>query len=105
VLHFDNRIPAQRQPPPSLKVVFLSQSMKSRRLAIVLLVIFSIALLLGPGPGHLLINPDADAPEARRFFLGLPIVYAWALLWFFVQAACIVVAYFTLWREPAQEEK
>ena len=78
--------------------------MKSRRPATVLLVIFTVALLLGPGPGHLLINPDPADPEARRFVFGLPIVYAWALLWFAVQAACIIVAYFTLWREPAASE-
>ena len=78
--------------------------MTSRRLTIVLLVTFTVALLLGPGPGHLLINPDPADPEARRFVFGLPILYAWALLWFAVQAACIVVAYFTLWREPAAAE-
>ena len=77
--------------------------MPSRRLTTVLLVTFTIALLLGPGPGHLLINPDPGDPEARRFVFGLPIVYAWALFWFAVQASCIIVAYFTLWREPQAE--
>ena len=79
--------------------------MTSRRLTIILLVTFSVALLLGPGPGHLLINPDPADPEARRFVFGLPIIYAWALLWFGVQAACIVVAYFTLWRDKTESKE
>lgn len=79
--------------------------MTPRRLATLLLVIFSIALLLGPGPGHLLINPDPADPEARRFVFGLPIVYAWALFWFAIQAACIVVAYFTLWRHKTESKE
>lgn len=82
--------------------------MSSRRLAILLFAVFSVALIMGPGPGHLLINPDPADPEARRFVFGLPIVYAWALLWFGVQAACVTLAYFLLWRErpgPSSEEE
>lgn len=73
--------------------------MTPRRLATLLFVVFGIALFMGPGPGNLLINPDPADPDARRFVFGLPIVYAWALLWFGVQAACIVAAYFFLWRD------
>ena len=78
--------------------------MIQRRLATALFIVFGIALLMGPGPGNLLINPDPADAEARRFIFGMPIVYAWALLWFGVQAGCIVIAYFFLWRESPQPE-
>ncbi len=78
--------------------------MAQRRLTILLITIFSLALLMGPGPGNLLINPEPGDPDARRFIFGMPIVYAWALLWFGVQAACVVVAYFLLWRETPKSE-
>ncbi len=69
-----------------------------RRLGRALFAIFGLALVMGPGPGILLINPDPLDPEARRFFLGMPIVYAWAAFWLTVQSACIVVAWNWLWR-------
>ena len=75
--------------------------MNPRRIAITLIVIFCIALLLGPGPGHLLINPG---PTTRTTMAGMPIVYVWALLWFGVQASCILVAYFVLWRDPPKPD-
>jgi len=78
--------------------------MSERRLTIILITIFSLALLMGPGPGNLLINPSPDDPGARRFIFGLPAVYAWALLWFSVQAGCVVVAYFFLWRDCPKPE-
>lgn len=70
---------------------------KRKRLAIVLGVIFALALLLGPGPGLYLVNPDPAGPHARFLFLGMPIVYVWAVFWFFVQAAVVLAAYFMLW--------
>ncbi len=73
--------------------------MTPRRLASLVFAVFAIALLMGPGPGNLLINPDPLDADARRFIFGMPIVYAWALLWFAVQASCVVVAYFFLWRD------
>ena len=78
--------------------------MSERRLSILLISIFSLALLMGPGPGNLLINPDPADPEARRFIFGMPIVYAWALLWFGVQASCVVIAYFFLWNDTPKSE-
>lgn len=74
-----------------------------RRLGRALFAIFALALVMGPGPGILLINPDPLDPEARRFFLGMPIVYAWAAFWLIVMAGCIVIAWRWIWR--ANEER
>ena len=72
--------------------------MSSRTLARVLFAVFAIAVIMGPGPGNLLINPDPADPEAKRLFLGMPVIYVWAVGWYFVQAACIVIAYLKLWK-------
>ena len=74
-------------------------SHKRRRLGPVLTVIFLIAMVMGPGPGVELINPDRTNPDATYRVLGLPVIYAWGLLWYGVQVAVIVTAYFTVWRE------
>lgn len=67
------------------------------RLAVLLSGIFLFALLMGPGPGVYLVNPDSG--DAGVTFLGAPVLYTWAVFWFMVQAAVIVVAYFTVWKE------
>jgi len=68
-----------------------------RRLSITLALIFIFAMIMGPGPGVYLVNPGADHQGPAPTLLGLPIVYAWAVIWFGVQAAVLVTAYFTLW--------
>jgi len=73
------------------------RSTNRSRLPAVLAVIFLIALFMGPGPGIYLINPDPGDPATRRVVLGMPVVYVWAISWFFVQLAVVVIAYFKLW--------
>ena len=68
-----------------------------RKLAVILSGIFLFAMIMGPGPGVYLVNPDSG--DAGVTFLGAPVLYAWAVFWFMVQAAVIVVAYFTVWKE------
>ena len=68
-------------------------------------VVFGIALVMGPGPGVWLINPDPADPEARRFLMGVPIVYAWAVFWLGVQAGCVLLAYRFVWREETMEPR
>jgi len=76
----------------------------NRKLAIALAIVFVVALLMGPGPGVELVNPDPGAPGPPPTFLGLPIVYAWGLLWFAVQVGVLVVAYLKVWsREEADD--
>ena len=52
---------------------------KRGKLATVLIVIFLIALVMGPGPGSLLINPHGSEP---MFWFGMPALYVWAVFWF-----------------------
>ena len=68
-----------------------------RKLTAILSGIFMFSIIMGPGPGLYLVNPDGA--DAGVSFLGAPILYAWAVFWFLVQAVVIVVAYFTLWQE------
>ena len=34
--------------------------------------------------------------------LGMPAVYTWGVLWFLFEAAIVVVAYFTVWRDDSK---
>ena len=56
-------------------------------------------MIMGPGPGLRLINPDPSDPDAVYTFLGIPTVYAWGLFWYLIQLVAILVAYRRLWRE------
>lgn len=77
-----------------------------RKLAILLVVIFMTAMVMGPGPGLRLVNPDPQDPNAVYTFMGLPIIYAWGLLWYAVQLGVLFIAYFTIWNEadPVSED-
>ncbi len=67
-----------------------------------LLGLFLLAVIMGPGPGILLVNPDPADPEALRFVFGIPLIYAWTVFWFGVEAVSVALAYFLIWRkEPA----
>lgn len=74
------------------------------RLAVVLGAIFLFAMVMGPGPGLYLINPDPTDPNANFSFLGMPVVYVWAVFWFLVQAAVVLVACLRLWDGRDQAE-
>ena len=68
-----------------------------RKLTAILSGIFLFSIIMGPGPGLYLVNPDEA--NAGATFLGAPILYAWAVFWFLVQASVVVVAYCTVWKE------
>ena len=72
---------------------------KNRTLTWVLSISFLVALVMGPGPGIHLVNPDPSGPGARATFLGMPVVYAWALLWYSVMVVIVLTAYFKLWKD------
>lgn len=78
--------------------------MSRKKLGRLLFGLFCLALVMGPGPGNALINPDPADPDAKRFFLGIPIVYVWALFWYGVQATAVATAYFKLWRNEGEGE-
>ena len=66
------------------------------RLSKILAAIFIFAAIMGPGPGLYLVNPSSeDATTAT--FLGMPVLFAWAVFWFLVQAGVVLVAYCKLW--------
>ena len=70
-------------------------------MAFTLVAIFLIALIMGPGPGSLMINSPGSEP---KFWFGMPALYVWAVLWFFVEAAVILVAARFLWRKGQDNE-
>ena len=75
----------------------------NKRLSSILALVFVFAMIMGPGPGGYLVNPGPDHDGPAPTLLGLPIVYAWAVLWFGVQAAVLVTAYLTIWSRDEQE--
>ncbi len=75
---------------------------KRRRLGRVLAVAFVAALVLGPGPGLRLINPDVNDSGAVYTIFGLPKVYAWGLFWYGVELAIILTAYYKVWRPDGE---
>lgn len=52
---------------------------------------------MGPGPGIYLVNPDPTSNELPATVFGLPILYAWGLFWFAVEATVLLIAYFKIW--------
>ena len=67
---------------------------------ILLIVLFLLAVFLGAGPGIHLVNPDPTDPTATFTTFGLPTIYVWGLLWYFVELGVILVAYFRFWNSP-----
>lgn len=68
------------------------------RLGWLLSGIFAFAMIMATGPGVLLVN------RAEMFF-GVPWMYLWAVIWYFVLAAVIVTAYLFVWREPDESSE
>jgi hypothetical protein len=73
-------------------------------LTLILSAVFVLALIMGPGPGLYLVNPDPADPDAVRTLGTIPVLYLWALLWFGVQTAVVLTAYFTLWRDDDADD-
>jgi hypothetical protein len=70
------------------------------RLRNVLAAVFLVAMVMGPGPGLYLVNPDAEGGPPPTWF-GMPVLYVWALMWFVVLASVLVVAHLRLWSDGA----
>ena len=69
-----------------------------QRFGLVLFLVFALAMVMGPGPGLRLVNPEPTAARDSLLFLGLPVIYAWGLFWYGVQAAVVVTACLTIWK-------
>lgn len=61
-----------------------------------LIALFVLAMTMATGPGVLLVNRPTT-------ILGIPVVYAWGILWYFVIVGVALTAYFTLWKQSADE--
>ncbi|MEE3229830.1 MAG: DUF3311 domain-containing protein [Planctomycetota bacterium] len=83
--------------------MFDNRETGNKRLSSILALVFVFAMIMGPGPGVYLVNPGSDHDGPAPTLLGLPIVYAWAVLWFGVQAAVLVTAYLTIWSRDERE--
>ena len=68
----------------------------SRRLRNVLVLVFLLALFLGPGLGAHLAGGD---PGNARFLFGIPALYLWLVTCWLLMAGCIVIAARTFWKE------
>ena len=75
-----------------------------RTLTWVLSIAFVVALVMGPGPGVYLVNPDPANAEPAQTLAGMPIVYAWALFWYVVMAVIVLTAYFKLWQDENSQD-
>ena len=71
-----------------------------KRLGRILAGVFVLALLMGPGPGLYLVNPDPGSPNSAATIGNVPVLYVWALLWCAVQVTVLLVAYFKVWGRP-----
>ena len=76
---------------------------QKKGLGTVLSLLFLAAMFMGSGPGLRLINPDPEDPNALFTLWGLPKIYVWGLLWYAVQLAVILVAYFKIWASDTSE--
>ena len=71
-------------------------SRRPNPLGLLLAIIFCVALLMGPGPGALLVGGD---PDKVRTLFGVPALYLWLVFWFLVMAGCIVTAAKLVWKD------
>ncbi len=61
------------------------------KLGWILAVIFAGAMLMGAGPGILLVNQPST-------WFGLPRLYVWGIFWCTVEIGVVVVAYCYVWK-------
>lgn len=76
-----------------------------RRTGRILLGLFALAMIMGTGPGILLVNPDASSPEPVASVANIPVLYLWALFWYAIQIIVLFIAYFNIWEQPDESVK
>lgn len=62
-----------------------------------LIISFFLTMLLGTGPGTLLVNRAVTIK-------GIPLLYLWGIVWYLVLVAIALIAYFRLWKSEADQE-
>lgn len=65
---------------------------RTGRLGIILTGLFFFTMMMGAGPGIYLVNGKGP-------ILGIPIIYAWVVFWFLIQASAVVIAFKTVWKK------
>ena len=68
-----------------------------RRLEVVLAVTFLLAMLLGAGPGTLLVNTP-------RTWFGVPQLYVWGSFWCTVEALVVLAAFLLVWHGDSDSD-
>ncbi len=63
-----------------------------------------LTVVMGPGVGLYLVNPDLNDPDPTVAVGGVPVLLAWALGWLAVQLTVVVIAYRTVWTDEEGEE-
>ncbi len=58
--------------------------------------VFLTALIMGPGPGSMLVDGSATAPN---FWFGVPVLYLWLVFWLLVMSGCVVTVARCLWQD------
>lgn len=74
----------------------MSENAGRSTLGTILTIVFIVALVMGPGPGVMLVQGTT--------FLGFPAIYAWGLLWYAVEVAVVVIAFCCVWKDDADED-
>jgi hypothetical protein len=62
----------------------------------ILSAVFLFALVMGPGPGAMLLDGTREQPN---FLFGVPVLYLWVVFWFLVLAGCVIIAARTIWND------
>lgn len=76
----------------------MSANPSNKTWAIISGALFTLALLMGAGPGIHLINPSASAAAEEFFIFGMPKIYVWGVFWFAIQSTALIIAYAKVWK-------
>ena len=77
----------------------MSQNIDTRtKLGWILAAVFALAMILGAGPGILLVNQPAT-------WFGLPRLYVWGMFWCAVEIAVVIAAYLFVWQTKDEAPK
>ena len=73
-------------------------SKESSSLSRVLFALFFLAMIMGTGPGTLLVNRAVTIK-------GIPLLYLWGIVWYLVLVGIALVAYFRLWKDETENDE